>query len=87
MCAMSEFSKADLRLNEVYQELKTSNVNIDGKTLLINAQLAWIQFRDSNCEYAAERYQGGSIQPYIYYSCLTRLTQERIGHLESYFAA
>ena len=82
-CANAEYENIDLKLNTVYQQLKKSLTNANQKKLT-NAQLAWLKFRDLNCEYAADRYQGGSIQPLIYYSCLTRLTKERIQHLESY---
>ncbi|WP_144874662.1 lysozyme inhibitor LprI family protein [Hyella patelloides] len=83
-CAHLEYQEADLKLNQVYQQLRKKNQNTEREQQLMNTQLAWLKFRDLNCEYAASRYQGGSIQPLIYSSCLTRLTKERIQHLESY---
>ncbi|VEP17303.1 conserved hypothetical protein [Hyella patelloides LEGE 07179] len=83
-CAHLEYQEVDLKLNQVYQQLREKRQNPEPEKQLINTQLAWLKFRDLNCEYAANRYQGGSMQTLIYSSCLTRLTQERIQHLESY---
>lgn len=83
-CADLEYQAVDLKLNQVYQQLRANINNSYEEKQLINAQLAWLKFRDLNCEYAADKYKGGSIQPFIYSSCLTQLTKERVRHLESY---
>lgn len=84
-CTHLEYQEVDLKLNQVYQQLRAKKQNPEQEKQLINTQLSWLKFRDLNCEYAASRYQGGSMQTLIYSSCLIRLTQERIQHLESYF--
>jgi uncharacterized protein YecT (DUF1311 family) len=55
-----------------------------GKKLLVEAQRAWIKYKETNCKSATDQYRGGSIQPLIYYSCLTELTEERTGKLKEY---
>ncbi|ELS04085.1 hypothetical protein Xen7305DRAFT_00038130 [Xenococcus sp. PCC 7305] len=82
ICANLDYQEADARLNEIYQQVKREIVNDVQEQKLIKVQLSWIEFRDLNCNYIADAYRGGSIQPLIYYSCLTSLTEERIQHLE-----
>ena len=83
VCANLEYQEVDRRLNQIYQQVRTEITNSVQEQKLIKAQLSWIEFRDLDCDYVAEAYRGGSIQPLIYYSCLTFLTEERIQHLES----
>jgi uncharacterized protein YecT (DUF1311 family) len=44
---------------------------------LLKAQRAWLAYRDAACEVQASPYEGGSIQPLIWFSCLSELTAER----------
>lgn len=82
ICANLEYQEVDAKLNEIYQQVKREITNDVQEQKLIKVQLSWIEFRDLNCDYVADAYRGGSIQPLIYYSCLTSLTEERIQHLE-----
>ncbi|MEE3719906.1 lysozyme inhibitor LprI family protein [Tumidithrix elongata RA019] len=59
--------------------------NTNNAERLVDAQLAWISFRDRNCKFASERFQGGSIAPMIYSNCIERLTKQRTDELERYF--
>ena len=83
VCANMEYQEVDRRLNQIYQQVRKEIIGSVQEQKLIKAQLSWIEFRDLDCDYVAEAYRGGSIQPLIYYSCLTSLTEERIQHLES----
>lgn len=78
--AMEDYKKADAELNKVYKELMKT-LGPKEKKLLIAAQKNWIKFRDSDCEFQAEKYHGGSIQPLIRYTCLTDRTQARTNDL------
>jgi uncharacterized protein YecT (DUF1311 family) len=80
-CAQAEYDQADTRLNNVYQSVKAS-VGPDKTNQLIAAEQAWLEFRDAYCEFVQTQYAGGSIQPTVYYGCLTQLTQDRLAALE-----
>jgi uncharacterized protein YecT (DUF1311 family) len=80
-CAQASYETADKELNQVYQELKSS-LNSQEQEELIDAELAWIEYRDQTCEAESSQYEGGSIQPTIYYGCLERVTIERTAELQ-----
>jgi uncharacterized protein YecT (DUF1311 family) len=82
-CSKLSYQNADKKLNKVYQQL-SSNLNRTRKPKLIAAQQAWIKFRDNNCEFEKSAYEGGSIAPSIYFSCLENTTNERTQKLQEY---
>jgi uncharacterized protein YecT (DUF1311 family) len=81
MCAHRDYKAADAQLNAAYRVL-TAKIDANAKTLLVEAQRAWIQFRDKECKYEAAENEGGSIYPMIYSGCLTRLTMARTRELK-----
>jgi uncharacterized protein YecT (DUF1311 family) len=83
VCASQATKSADRNLNQVYQTL-IAKLDQKGKVKLIDAQLAWIKFRDKACEFESSRYEGGSITPLIYSSCIKNLTERRIKDIEGY---
>lgn len=72
-----KFKKADAELNKVYKQLMII-LDKNEKQLLIQAEKDWLKFRDSHCRFDASQYEGGSIQPLIYSTCLEELTKKRI---------
>ena len=79
--AIDNLKKADNELNQVYKNL-VKKIDKKEKNLLITAQKNWIKFRDSKCEFEKQQYDGGSIQPLIYYTCLAECTEDRIKDLK-----
>ncbi|WP_081909349.1 lysozyme inhibitor LprI family protein [Flavobacterium sp. ASV13] len=79
--AINNFKKADDKLNQVYKNL-VKKLDEKEKSLLITAQKNWIKFRDSKCDFEKQQYDGGSIQPLIYYTCLAESTEDRIKDLK-----
>ena len=78
----SEYKKADKELNVVYNKLK-NKLELADKTALINAQKAWIKFRDLNCKFTSkEDSEGGVIANKMKIDCLTQSTIERIKELK-----
>jgi uncharacterized protein YecT (DUF1311 family) len=75
--ANSQYKKADAELNKVYKQLMNI-LDKNEKPLLIQAEKDWIKFRDSHCKFEASQYEGGSIKPLIYSTCLEELTRKRI---------
>lgn len=82
-CAAKSASLADQKLNEAYQKLR-GTVQGAETDLLISAQRAWIDFRDKNCQFSSDRFEGGSIAPMVYSSCIERVTKQRTEELEGY---
>ena len=85
-CAEQDWMAADADLNDAYQAamavMKSVDANLDASERgaaenLLNAQRAWITFRDAAC--AAEGYSmhGGSAEPMVIYGCRALLTQQR----------
>lgn len=50
---------------------------------LLDAQRAWITFRDAHCEVVSFSARGGSMQSMLYSDCLATLTRQRTKQLES----
>jgi uncharacterized protein YecT (DUF1311 family) len=80
-CKGKEFAQADAQLNRIYrQQLK--RLSRPDRDRLITAELAWIEFRDAECQFRADKYKGGSIWPTIYSHCKTQLSQARTAELQ-----
>jgi uncharacterized protein YecT (DUF1311 family) len=79
--AENDYKKSDAELNRVYRELM-GHISGDQKKALIDAELAWIKFRDSNCACWALVHKGGSIYPLMYFGHLKTMTDDRIRQLK-----
>lgn len=80
--AQEKYLKSDKELNKVYKQLLGS-LNAKNKTLLIQSQKDWIRFRDSHCAFETNDYQGGSMRPMVYSTCLQERTDARIKDLKA----
>jgi uncharacterized protein YecT (DUF1311 family) len=85
-CARREYQKADSEMNAVYDRLMTALASYGDKhqQRLRRAQALWLQYRNANCESETSIYEGGSIRPAVYYSCLASVTRERAKRLEEF---
>jgi len=82
ICFGNEYKKADGALNKVYQQL-AAMLDEDDKAQLKNAENAWLKYRDTNCEFVADQYKGGSMRPMIAAICLADVTDNRTKELKS----
>ena len=82
ICAGKEYKTADADLNRVYQQL-VAKLEPEEKVQLKDAQTAWLKYRDSNCEFVADQYKGGSIRPMILGLCLADVTRNRTAELKA----
>jgi uncharacterized protein YecT (DUF1311 family) len=80
-CSRLDYETADKRLNRVYQRV-VSNVRGERKNFLVNAQLAWIKFRDNNCNFETYLSRGGREYNIYRNICLQELTERRTKDLE-----
>lgn len=83
ICSQLAYQNADKKLNQVYKQL-LPKLSKSRQQKLISAQLAWIKFRDSSCEFERSAYEGGSIAPAIYSACLEETTKQRTQQLREY---
>ncbi|HWD13650.1 lysozyme inhibitor LprI family protein [Pseudochrobactrum sp. sp1633] len=84
-CAGQSYSKADARLNKLYKSIQQRlKGDKDTLKLFVNAQRAWIGYRDSECKFSSSAAADGSIYPLIYSQCLETLTKNRVQAFEAY---
>jgi uncharacterized protein YecT (DUF1311 family) len=79
-----QYDKVDKELNSVYNTLK-KELNETDKKNLIDAQKAWIKFRDLNCKFKSQDPGDGG-GPYINkfkIDCLIQSTKERTKELKN----
>ena len=82
--AYTDYLKADAEMAKSYKKVQKVTTTTKEKKLLLDAQRAWIKFKEAHCKSAVEVYKGGSIQPLVYSTCLKQLTEERTKHLNEY---
>jgi uncharacterized protein YecT (DUF1311 family) len=80
-CAARARDRADAELNKVYREL-LKDTGTTERAKLRAAQLAWIKFRDAQCDYESVGNKGGSIYPMVFSFCLAKMTTERVEQLQ-----
>ncbi|MFL6212093.1 MAG: lysozyme inhibitor LprI family protein [Pyrinomonadaceae bacterium] len=85
-CAGREYKQADAELNKVYQQVLKQE-DKDGQARLRAAQLSWLKFRDTECEYEAGDYIGGTMRPMVAAFCLAAVTNERTKQLKEILRA
>jgi len=76
-CSAKKYKQADDELNKVYQQLMSKLDDEGHKTALKNAQVAWLKYRDSNCDFESYLNRGGSIYSVIVTECKTSMTASR----------
>jgi uncharacterized protein YecT (DUF1311 family) len=91
-CLDDELAKTEVVLNGLYgrvmrelskpdQSLMTySNI----KKKVIDAQRAWVSFREKDCEAVYELNSSGSIRNIRYISCMRKHAEDRIRELKEY---
>jgi uncharacterized protein YecT (DUF1311 family) len=84
-CAADDFQAADNRLNATYKEVTDRlQTFVPVRQLLVKSELAWIQFRDSECLFATSGARDGSVYAMLVSQCKADLTRERTKHLQTY---
>jgi len=90
MCTLKKYNQADDERNKVYRQLMSRLDDEGHKASLKTAQLAWLKYRDSNCDFESYLNRGGSIYSVIVGDCMTVMTnsrtkelKEQIKHLDS----
>jgi uncharacterized protein YecT (DUF1311 family) len=85
MCADQAYRKTDAELNALYSQITDRLKHDKGATrLLINAQKAWLAFRDAECTFSTSASAQGSVYPMLVAQCRDGLTSKRIDELKTY---
>lgn len=83
-CRSQQAEAAERKLNQVYQQLRAKLAS-QQRQKLTQAQLNWIKFRDTTCEYERDEVEGRIstevANAYLY--CSIKLTEQRIADLQS----
>jgi uncharacterized protein YecT (DUF1311 family) len=82
MCWGKQYKAADARLNDAYRRFM-AKLDDEEKAQLKKAQLAWIAYRDANCDFVADQYRGGTMRPMIAAICLAETASNRATELEA----
>lgn len=82
MCAALDLQQATDEINATYADFR-QRLPRDKQEQLRQVQLAWIAFKDKNCEFEASFAEGGSMQPLLRDSCLAELTKQRHKELQA----
>ena len=85
-CADADFRTADAKLNAAYRAITRRLTDDPARRSLVEAQRAWIRFRDAECAFDTNIYEGGSIRPLMFSVCLKRVTEQRTADLNDYLS-
>lgn len=95
-CLAATLAARDKALNAAYQDLLKRLNPADrfdttdyprARKLLVDAQRAWISFRDNDCKGRVVLYETGSIRGAVYTGCLIAHTEQRTRALQNWTAA
>ena len=86
-CADRAYKKSDAELNRTYDaviaRLRGAKPLADK---LVNAQRAWIAYRDAECNFSSANAEGGTVYPMVVSTCLDDLTKTRNETLRGYLS-
>jgi uncharacterized protein YecT (DUF1311 family) len=89
-CAAQDYERADIELNAAYKAAQRSMRRLDqdlpedlkgASNALLQAQRAWIPFRDAACAAEGFQFRGGTFEPLMILTCMTHLTEQRTDQL------
>ena len=85
-CAAIDQKKVEIRLNQTYQRVMKSLGGSDAETRkkLIEAQRAWIKFREADCAAVYQQHVGGTIRGLMYSGCMQSRAEQRIKELKQF---
>ena len=83
LCAGLSWRQADRTLNRTYRDLLPKLSGLQ-RQQIIQAQQAWIPFRDAECRFAGSEIAGGTMQPMVISGCQEQLTRQRTADFNAY---
>jgi uncharacterized protein YecT (DUF1311 family) len=76
-CAQQSYEQANATLSQLVEQIRNQLPEGD-RSSFRQVEQTWLTYRDQNCDFESSLFAGGSIEPTIYYSCLERMTSDRI---------
>jgi uncharacterized protein YecT (DUF1311 family) len=86
-CTAREYQQHDAAMNDIYQRLLAKLADPRQKTLLQEAERAWIAYRDKQCAFQSSGTEDGSIHPLIVATCLDEKTTVHTAELNRHSIA
>ena len=92
MCAGQEFEKADAELNAQYkltrdvmrrEDAEADETAKGAENALVQAQRAWIAYRDAHCISDGFEARGGTMEPMVVAKCQAEATRKRTEELKT----
>lgn len=85
-CAGKSFAEADKKLNDAYRQISDRlKDDAASKKLLVDAQRAWIAFRDAECNFqGGPPDTAGTIYSMVVAGCQESLTNSRLKDFQGY---
>ena len=91
-CASADQKKVETKLNTIYRRVIKSLDQPDTelekfsemKSTLIEAQRAWVKFREADCTAVSTLHASGTIRTAMYIGCMQSHAERRIKDLEDY---
>jgi uncharacterized protein YecT (DUF1311 family) len=86
-CAATEQKAVEAKLNTTYQRtLKAFDGQEDAKAkqMLVEAQRAWIKFREADCKAVYQKWGDGTIRGLMYIGCMQQRAEQRIKELDDF---
>lgn len=80
-CWQAQLEASDRRLTALLGDLEQV-LDVAEVVQLRSVQRLWLDYRRRHCQWQANFFAGGSIQPMVYASCADSLTWERIAALK-----
>jgi uncharacterized protein YecT (DUF1311 family) len=77
VCAEADLSRVDGDLSTIFSGLQRY-LDPTGKKKLMEAETAWLQYRESQCDFETDTETNGEMKQLFAASCKTKLTQDRI---------
>lgn len=81
-CHQRAYRQADQTLNQVYRAVR-KRLDKPARTQLLNAQRAWLTYRDNNCAAESHLSNRSERSEALYQRCLTRMTEVRTAELRA----
>lgn len=81
-CAQQNYEDANETLSQLVNQIRNQLPEGD-RIGFGEAEQAWLTYRDQNCDFESSLFAGGSIEPTMYYSCMERMTSNRIETLQN----
>jgi uncharacterized protein YecT (DUF1311 family) len=80
ICAGLDFEEAEKALNETYK-IVIAKLSKTDQQVMRQKQRLWLRKRDRDCNEHVKQFEGGSIRPQVFLTCMKEATDRRVAEL------